>query len=54
MKKAIKRAFTGHGESDKVREERSEFGVDEHGDFFKKNWEEEKKSQETVRNKEDV
>lgn len=61
MKKALKRAFTREGsalnsESDKPREERSEFGLDEHEDLKKHNRERggEKKGLEMVRNEEEV
>lgn len=56
MKKALKWAFTREGsslnsDSDKLRVERSEFGLDEHGDLKKKQWE---GVEETVRNDEEI
>lgn len=59
MKKALKRAFAREGsalnsESDKLREERSEFGLDEHEDFKTITGREGKKSQEMVRNEEEA
>lgn len=56
MKKALKWAFTWEGsslnsDSDKLRVERSEFGLDEHGDLKRKQW---GGVEETVRNDKEV